>query len=161
MDASCARRAARVVVSVLLTAVAALVIAPQSQAITVAGGTVTVTVSGPGTVTAPAGITGSDGINCSQGGSTTSCSELYPQECDGSGLNRVCTPAEVTLSASTPTGYTLDWGGACDGETTTTCSVSADGAVAVSATYVDSQPPSVNLTSPAAGAVRGSISLAA
>jgi hypothetical protein len=156
MDASGARQLARVGVSGLLAVVGALVVAPQALALT----SVTVTVTGPGTVTAPAGTVSGDGINCTQSGTTADCSETYPQHCQIVDRQLECTPAEVTLSANTPSGFHLSWSG-CDSDTADTCTLTVDGDRAVGAVFNDTQPPMVSLTSPSGGAVRGTISLAA
>src|SRR4051812_39605165 len=108
MDALPAPRAARVVGSLLLALAGALVIAPGAPAV-ISTDSVTVTVTGPGTITGPAGSPG-DGINCAAGGSAANCSENYTPECDA-GPHPVCVPQIVTLEATAQGGYALDWTG--------------------------------------------------
>ena len=91
-----------------------------------AGATVplTVSVSGPGTVTGP-------GINCGGGGSACTASPA--------------TGSSVTLTAAPTAGATFaGWGGACTG-TITTCSVPMNVARTVSATFTAPPPVTVAL----------------
>lgn len=61
-----------------------------------------------------------NGINCSSaGGSTNDCEQYYPAG------------SSVTLTASPGTNSGVSWGGACDGASGTSCTVSVDGTTSV------------------------------
>lgn len=115
--------------------------------------TLTVTKSGPGTVTDDW-----DRINCG-----TDCEGNYtsPGYLDEDGFH-THDPVDVTLRAS-PTGGTVpQWGGACEGRTGSTCTLSLSGNGTATVTFVDQTNPTVSLTAPANGStVRGSVNLEA
>jgi len=111
-----------------------LMSAAKSVTATFASGTtLTVSVSGPGTVTG-------GGINC--GGSATTCTANQT-------LN-----ASVTLTATPGSGATFTgWGGACSG-TTPTCAVSMTSAKTVTATFSGATSSTVPLTVTVTGSGR-------
>src|SRR5205085_12602706 len=92
------------------------------------------------------------------------CSGTYQRGClQGTPSN--CTepgdPKQVTLSSTVPSGFALSWSRACaqGGQSANPCTVSGSGSI--TAHYDDVSPPSVALTSPAAGPARGTTTLAA
>jgi len=113
-----------------------------------ATGTVTVTIQGHGTVTAP-------GISCSEGGGD--CSELYEdtQECDPANHPPCINfPPEVDfVAAPDRDGFSFVSFTGCTSTSGRTCTVLVTASKGVTALFVDTENPVATLTSPAQGAV--------
>lgn len=113
-----------------------------------AAGTLAVTVTGPGTVTDSGEI--DPQITCGNG--AAACSGFYDDDC---GIH-ACTTHDVALSLTPSAGYSIVTVTGCanaNAVTTGTCNVPMSTDKSVGVAFADTTPPSVQLTSPAQGAV--------
>jgi hypothetical protein len=113
-----------------------------------AAGSLTVTVTGPGTVTDSGEI--DPQITCGNG--AAACSGFYDDDC---GIH-ACTTHAVALSLTPSAGYSIATATGCanaNAVTTGTCNVPMSTDKSVGVAFADTTPPSVQLTSPAQGAV--------
>ena len=147
--------------TLLAAAASVLTIAAVSAPPALASGTVTVTIIGAGHVQ------GGD-INCTRsadGVVSGTCSALVfdTQQCDD-GPFCITIPGDVTLTQSPVDGSGFafnSWGGCAVGPGFCTATTGLPADRAVTALFVDAQPPTATLTQPAAGsAVAGTIPLA-
>ncbi len=126
-----------------------------------ASGTLTVSITGAGSVEG-------DGIKCSRklGDSAASgdCSEAYAdeQDCDPDRKPPcINIPAFASVTANPAPGFAFDrWTGACSGEGEF-CGVAMPRSQSTTAVFRDAASPTVSLTKPGAGPVAGTLSLAA
>ena len=132
-----------------------------------ANGTLTVAVQGKGDVSGPASDGSEGGINCSEsGGPGTDCSEFYADECEPNPdppPAQFCFPQTVTVTAANRpgTGYSFSsWSGPCVA-TGPSCDVTMSTSRSVTATFVDTQAPSVGGLTPSGGIQSGTIALGA
>ena len=151
------------IILALLVALAGLLVAPSPAW---AAGTVTVTVTGHGSVTGP-------GISCTQSG-TSDCSQHYPdvkvgEECDPMDPKIPCVPVydsqvvELTAAASHDGYDFVSWSG-CDSAPGRVCSMRVDDDRGVTARYTDVAEPVVDppsVTPSSSGFVRGVVTIAA
>jgi hypothetical protein len=138
---------------VFLALVLALVAAYGVAAVATSGpaaatGTVTVTIQGHGTVTAP-------GIACSEGGGD--CSELYEdtEECDPANHPPCLTfhPEIDLVAAPDRDGFTFQGFTGCTSTSGRTCSVTVTASKSVTARFADTTDPVSTLIDPAPGAI--------
>jgi Bacterial Ig domain len=92
------------------------------------------------------------------------CQGTYQRDCTVGTPSNCSEPGnakQVTLTSTVPSGFALSWSRTCaeGGQTANPCTVSGSGTI--TAHYDDVSPPSVALTAPAAGPVRGAATLAA
>jgi hypothetical protein len=133
----------------LLLSALVTVVALSSPA--AAEGTVTVNVTGQGSVTG-------DGINCNQSGGD--CSEPYFDECTDP-PQPVCIPPQIELTAAGDNGFALDYFTGCTSTNGAVCSVTVTSPRTVTVVFRDNVPPTVVLTSPGPAPVRGAVNLTA
>jgi hypothetical protein len=140
-----------------LAAVLALTLALDASPAFAADPTLTVTRTGQGTVSSD------PGINCG-----ADCSESYPIT-----FEQVCDPEirppchqepvyqDVTLNASTPSGWSFQsWSGDCSG-TASTCTLTMDADKTVGASWADVASPTVNLVAPTGPNMTGTVAMQA
>jgi uncharacterized repeat protein (TIGR02543 family) len=151
----------RRLIGVLSTLALLIVAGAVAVSTAYAAGTVSVSVTGQGSVTG-------DGINCTQSGGPD-CSEAYADEEDcyydpeiGGVICDPVLPVVTLVAGSDSNGFVFDGWTGCDGGTARNCELTVDDDRSVTARFRDAQAPVVSGLTPANGAVlNGTRTLAA